>query len=247
MRDAGSDGWYADAFGEHYLDLYSHRDVEEAALFTRVLAGWVPLEGALVLDMACGAGRYIEALRRARARTVGLDLSAALLARAAEMGVKPLVRGDMRSLPFGARVFDGVISMFTSFGYFPEMSDEMAVLREVARCLRPAGWFVIDYMNSAEVRRSLEPSSSRTAGSLRAIERRRIDDETERVVKEVRLYDGDRLVKEYTEIVRLLGAGQLESMLVGAGLDVLCLMGDYEGGVFDEGSSPRMIACCRRR
>jgi SAM-dependent methyltransferase len=247
MNDAGSDEWYADAFDEHYLDLYSYRDVEEAALFTGVIAEQVSLRGALVLDLACGAGRYMETLRDAGAMTVGLDLSPALLARASDSGGGPLVRGDMRRLPFGAGVFDGVISMFTSFGYFPEIADEMAVLKGVARCLKASGWFVIDYMNSAEVRRSLEPSSSRRAGDLTAREKRRIEEDGERVVKEVSLYDGDRLVKEYTEIVRLLSAEELKKMLAGAGLGVLRLMGDYHGGAFDEGASPRMIAYCRKR
>ncbi len=247
MKNKGSDDWYADAFDEHYLDLYSYRDVEEAALFTGVLGEHVHLTGALILDLACGAGRYVETLREAGASAVGLDLSPALLARAVRAGARPLVRGDMRRLPFGAGVFDGVISMFTSFGYFPEIEDEMAVLRGVARCLKPEGWFVIDYMNSAEVRRSLEVSSSRRAGDLLAVERRWIDEDGERVVKEVRLYDGDQLVKEYTEVVRLLDAEKLQRMLAGAGFEVLRLAGDYNGGAFAEARSSRMIAFCRKR
>ena len=74
--------WYKEWFGEEYLELYAHRDHGEAQVqvdfVNRFLGG--PKEPRAVLDLACGAGRHTEALRRAGYRTVGVDLSITLLA-----------------------------------------------------------------------------------------------------------------------------------------------------------------------
>ncbi len=246
MKNKDPDDWYRDAFDEYYADLYSHRDKEEAAEFVRTLGGEFCLTGARVLDLACGAGRHVEALSESGAAPVGGDLSAALLREAQLVTAAPLVRADMRYLPFGPEVFHGAISMFTSFGYFSHLEDELAVLGEIRRVLVPDGWFVIDYMNSTFVRGSLDPRSVREVGGLRVIEERSVDQDGIRVMKRVRLFDGDRMLKEYVEAVRLLEREDLSGMLDAAGLRPLKYIGDYSGGAFSERRSERMIALCRR-
>lgn len=247
MIENDSSQWYREAFDEYYVDLYSHRDSAEAGLFIDHLKGSVKLEGEVVLDLACGGGRYLEALESAGARAVGLDLSKALLVRAFAAGIERIVRGDMRELPFAGGSMDGVISMFTSFGYFPDLAEEMAVLGEVARCLTTGGWFVIDYMNSTLVRKSLEPETRKQVGHLNVLERRWIEEDGARVVKEVRLTDRGHLVRGYTEMVRLLDAADLKGMLVQAGLEPERLWGDYSGGDYSEEVSPRLIAFSRKK
>ncbi len=238
--------WYREAFDDYYVDLYSHRNKEEASRFVGSLGRLVVLKGARVLDLACGTGRYIGALSSAGASPVGLDLSTALLEEASRAGAEPLVRGDMRAIPFARAAFDGAVSMFTSFGYFSDIDDELAVLREVHRCLKPGGWFVIDYMNSSLVRATLVPSSVRRLGSLRAVERRRIDEDGRRVAKDIELYEGERLVKRHTEVVRLLEMEELSAMLAAAGLRIRRLLGGYAGEEYDRDGSHRMIALCRK-
>lgn len=247
MKDNGPYDWYRDAFDEYYAGLYSHRDKEEASEFVRTLGAEFYLPGARVLDVACGAGRHVEALSKSGAEPVGTDLSAALLREAQLETAAPLVRADMRYLPFGPKVFHGAISMFTSFGYFSHLEDEVAVLGEIRRVLVPDGWFVIDYMNSAFVRGSLDPRSVREVGGLRVIEERSVDRDGIRVIKRVRLFDGDRMLKEHVEAVRLLDRRDLSGMLEATGIKPLRFMGDYSGGAFSEKRSERMIALCRRR
>lgn len=246
MSGTDSDQWYREAFDEYYVDLYAHRDSVEATQFVGLLKGHVTLQNALVLDLACGGGRHMVALAEAGAGPVGLDLSPALLKRAAHVVRGPLIRGDMRSLPLSGGVLDGVISVFTSFGYFPELKDEMAALREVERCLKRGGWFVIDYMNASLVKRSLKSESRRKVGGMEVFERRSVTPGGDRVIKEIEIREQGGLVKRYRESVRLLDRDQLNAMLLEAGLEPTVLMGDYSGEEYREDDSPRMMALCKK-
>jgi len=154
--------WYEVAFDRFYPILYSHRDAEEAVhvidTFGDYLEGKIP-----VLDMACGDGRYLKALRGAGHRAIGLDLSHYLLLRALEESEHRgmIAQGDMRRLPFLDASFGAVINMFTSFGYFSADTDNLLVFREVRRVLTRRDRF---YRETAHV---IIDVSERTPDALR--------------------------------------------------------------------------------
>jgi len=75
-----------------------------------------------------------------------VDYSRDLLARAKRRGHSDTLRytrADMRSLPkrWTSR-FDAVLNLFTSFGFFIDPADDVRVIREFARVLRPGGILV---------------------------------------------------------------------------------------------------------
>src|SRR5678815_825721 len=78
----------------------------------------------------------------------GLDLSAESIrqARHSQRSNLRYVRQDMRQ-PFGVNAFDCVLNFFTSFGYFDEAADHLAVARNISASLRPGGRLVLDYLN----------------------------------------------------------------------------------------------------
>jgi len=93
--------------------------------------------GDLVLDVATGTGLVARALcERYRCRVVGLDRSADMLsAAAARDGHIPLVRGRAERLPFADASFDHL-----TFTYLLRyVDDPAAVMRELARVVRPGG------------------------------------------------------------------------------------------------------------
>ena len=121
-------------------------------------AAWKALRlkhGARVLDLACGTGRHSILLARRGATVVGVDKTAAYLAeaRARAHGLRNCLfaRGDMRRLPFNGE-FDAAMNLWTSFGYFAKESEDLAVLKGVARALRPGGLFLIELVDHAWVR-----------------------------------------------------------------------------------------------
>ncbi len=97
----------------------------------------------LVLDVACGPGAVTRRLaQKTTARIIGLDLSAAMLARGqadiahAHLGDRvSLVRARGEDLPFSDSVFDAL-----TFTYLLRyVSDPAATLREMARVVKPGG------------------------------------------------------------------------------------------------------------
>jgi demethylmenaquinone methyltransferase / 2-methoxy-6-polyprenyl-1,4-benzoquinol methylase len=101
-----------------------------------------PRDRQRILDVATGTGMVAAELRaRADCSVVGIDQSAAMLARArrrfaaAHDGRVELVEGEAERLPFADASFDGV-----SFTYLLRyVEDPAATLVELARVLRPGG------------------------------------------------------------------------------------------------------------
>lgn len=102
-----------------------------------------PHDGDLVLDVACGpcsVGR--EILGRARARVVGIDLSAEMLAAGERTRQRHgladrlvLVRGRGEELPFADGTFDAL-----TFTYLLRyVADPAATVAELVRVVRPGG------------------------------------------------------------------------------------------------------------
>jgi SAM-dependent methyltransferase len=234
--------WYEERFDAAYLEAYAHRDAAEAERATRHLLEPIGLCGRLVLDLACGAGRYAATMRARGARVVGLDLSAALLAAAAASGAWR-VRGDMRRLPFGDRTFDVAISMFTSFGYFATADEDRGVLAEVARVLVPGGTFVLDTLNATALGATLGAETRRHAAGWSIVERRRLDGEC--IVKEIEMQRGGER-RTGTERVRLWTREDLESAFAAFGLAVTAVFGDYDAGAFAAATSPRLVLRAER-
>jgi SAM-dependent methyltransferase len=103
--------------------------------------------GARILDVPCGYGRHAAALARRGFRVVGVDLSRAMIAegrrRFTEGPRLRFRRADMRRLGFDEE-FDAVVNLYTSFGYFTT-AENQAVLRRMARALKPGGRLLIDH------------------------------------------------------------------------------------------------------
>jgi len=237
--------WFEQWFGEEYLQLYPHRDGEDARRVIALIAGTVALHRAQVLDLACGPGRHAEHLAAHGATVTGFDLSMPLLSRAKRhsSGVRRWVRGDMRLLPFCGGIFDLVVNLFTSFGYFAEDPEHLAVIRDVARTLTPGGMLVMDYLNADFVRSNLVANEQVVLGSRRVEIERKLTDGGRFVVKEMHLANEGR---SFLERVRLFSQDDLVQMMEDAGLTVTARFGSYDGDPLSS-DSPRTILMAELR
>lgn len=233
--------WYHEWFGDVYLDLYPHRDEEEAAVAVGLFTSVTELPpGSRVLDLACGDGRHLPPLEKAGYRTLGMDLSRTLLDRARRRpATRALVQGDMRRLPFAESSLGGVANFFTSFGYFRKRADDTRVLREIRRTLRPGGAFLIDFLNAPHVRAHLVPEDVRSLGDAVVRQRRMIEDGF--VVKRIEIEEPSRSEpRRYSERVRLYEPDELQRLVEREGFRVEARLGDYEGREHDP-ETPRCV------
>ena len=234
--------WYETAFGDFYLELYSHRDQAEAERVLGLAFAQDELRNRTVIDVACGAGRYLEELHRRGAWALGVDLSPALLhaARERNSGLH-LALADMRTLPLCDRAVDWALSLFTSFGYFESMEEHRELAHELSRVVRRG--VIVDVPNPRHLERNLVPESSREVGKHRIDERRRLLQDPARVVKRVKIRDmSGELVREYEERVMLFSPASFVGLFETAGLSATEMYGDYEGTPFRENESPRQLA-----
>jgi len=228
--------WYQEWFGEEYLELYAHRDEEEArlqvAFFERECG---PLPGP-VLDLACGMGRHIQELHARGYQVVGCDLSYTLLRTGIrEYGPMALTRADMRHLPFGDGVFAGLVNFFTSFGYFAEEEENVQVVREMARVLRTDATFLFDYLNvNRELDNLVQRETRETPRGPVRIER--WFDRNDRSFNK-RMTIGE---KRYLERVRGYDLEEISAMFAACKLSIRSAWGDFDGSSFTR-TSPRLI------
>lgn len=117
---------------------------------------------AKVLDLACGVGRHSVLFAKLGFDVVGLDFSKNYLAEAKKSAIKTkskvkFVRGDMKNLGphFDSESFDLVVSLYNSFGYFKTRNEDLRMLKEAYRVLKPGGKFVINTLNGNGVKAAL--------------------------------------------------------------------------------------------
>ncbi|MDZ4732408.1 MAG: class I SAM-dependent methyltransferase [Nitrospirota bacterium] len=107
-----------------------------------LLAEWLqslPI-GARLLDLGCGGGQDADDLGQRGYRVVGLDrTSALLLAGRRRYRSLPLVRADLRDLPFHSTSFDGLWAA-ASLMHLPK-PDARRILTDLSRLVRPGGLF----------------------------------------------------------------------------------------------------------
>ena len=231
--------WFESWFGTEYLDLYPHRDERDAERVVGLLRGNLPWQdGWRVLDVACGPGRHISALAQAGARVFGFDLSRILLTRARSITARPLVRADMRALPFRGGSMDLAVNLFTSFGYFATDAEHDCALGEMLRIVRPGGWFVIDFLDAGAVRAGLVAEEVQQLGGAGVQVRRQITDQG-RFVRKTMVLPGGQQVEER---VRLFTTLELREMIERHGARVVSGFGDYDGAPLGSGARVILMA-----
>ena len=235
--------WFESGATEEYLDVYGHRGDEEAAhlarLVDRCAAG---IARGRALDVGCGSGRHLRQMRSDR-WIVGLDLSVPLLRIARQMEADtPLVRADMRALPFGAASFTLVVNLFTSFGYFGDDREHQQAIGEIARVVRPGGMFVLDFLNAVDIERTLVAYDERHVGLSTIEETRQISADGRYVTKNIRFRNSELTFRER---VRLFRPAELIELVTHAGFEVVNLLGDYSGALYTA-ESPRAIVVSRK-
>ena len=238
-------------FSDFYLRAYAAEEesekAEAQALGAAKLAGVEP--GAELLDVPCGYGRHASALARRGFRVVGVDLSRAMIAQARRRFAPgprlTFVRRDMRRIAFREE-FDAVINLYTSFGYFTPAQNQ-AVLRRMARALRPGGTLLVDHRDPV-YDATLPRRPWYRAGAKRFIlEDRRFDRRTG-ITESTQLViaTGPRLIRQRRLRFQEFTLAEWRRMLRRAGLRLRRAYSGYDGRPYRAGATGRLIVVAER-
>ena len=252
----GYEGWddYAPFYDWENARTLGRRDVP----FWRNLA---TRAGGPVLELGCGTGRIAVPVGRAGVHLVGIDRSAAMLARARRRvqrarlgGHIHLVRGDIRHLPFAAakpeRAANTVAGRFAlviaPYGVLQSLlreRDLAATLEASFRVLEPGGTFglelVADLPSWKEYRKrvSLTGWRRRPGGTHVTLTETVRQDRAARLT----IFDQEfterrgrqRRTQRFALTFRTLSVPQMVRRLEKAGFTITALLGDYAGGPWD--------------
>jgi SAM-dependent methyltransferase len=240
----GWSGWddYAPFYDWENARTLGRRDVP----FWRTLA---TRAGGPVLELGSGTGRIALPLGRAGAHVVGLDRSAAMLARARQRvrratlrGRVDLVRGDIRHLPFRGD-FPLVVAPYGILQSLLRERDLTSTLEAVHDVLEPGGTFgmelAADLPSWQEYRKrvSLKGWRRRAGGShVTLVETVRQD-----AARKLTIFDQEfterrgrvRRTHRFSLAFRTLTVPQMARRLQKTGFEVTALLGDYRGGPWD--------------
>jgi SAM-dependent methyltransferase len=228
-----------------YSDMLSDELSErQVAFLVEKLALDRPLR---LLDLGCGHGRHANRLAALGHQVTGFDRSPGFLelARqdAAAGGVRVDYRlGDMRRLDYD-EVFDRALMMFTVFGYFSD-DENLLVLRNIARALKPGGKLLFDIQNRDVFLVGYRSDSVMEKEGNLMIDRHTYDMLTGRIYnRRIVIRDGVRRDKPF--FVRLYNASEVRDLLRLAGLELEQIYGGWEAQPLST-ESRRMIIIARK-
>jgi D-alanine-D-alanine ligase len=117
-----------------------------------------------ILDLCCGQGRHTLELARRGYNAEGLDQSHYLIQRARSTakreGLQVRFReGDARRLPYRTDTYDVVLVLGNSFGYFDSVEEDLRILTELRRILKPWGRVLLDVADGEYLKGHFQPRS----------------------------------------------------------------------------------------
>lgn len=108
--------------------------------------------GSKILEGGCGKGQFVYSLQERGYEAYGIDFAENIIGRL--RSIFPLHHfelGDVRSLPYPDNSFDGYWSLGV-IEHFYEGPD--AILKEMARVIRPGGYLFITFPHMSKLRRN---------------------------------------------------------------------------------------------
>ena len=232
--------WFTSWFDtSYYHTLYKHRNDADAQFFMRNITSFLELpKTSHIADLACGKGRHSVYLNSLNYQVTGGDLSKNSIEHAKQFENESLhfEVWDMRD-PIKEQ-YDAIFNLFTSFGYFDDDTEDIAILKSIKNGLKEHGVFVLDFLNVEKVKKSLVTSEIKTIDGIEFNIKREIKNGF--ILKHIS-FIADEKQHNYTEQVKFLTLAKMQMYFKEAGLNLKHVFGNYSLNEFDENTSDRLI------
>jgi len=167
LEDHVQPDWWRNIF--NYLYLKTDADVVDDLNITRKEVDLFSTTLNLttddtILDLCCGQGRHALEINKRGFKVEGLDRSRYLIQKAKALAKKENLsvkfrEGDARKLPFPPDSFEVVMMLGNSFGYFETVQDDLRILKEIFRVLKPWGRLLLDVTDGEYLREKFQARS----------------------------------------------------------------------------------------
>ena len=144
--------------------------------------------------------------------------------------------------PLEGYSFDFVLNLFTSFGYFDELEENVTMLKSIHSYLESDGELIIDFMNAVLVERNMVNEEVKTVDGIDFMINRSIQNGF--IEKSISFSDKGESYN-YKEKVRNLRLSDFEKILKASDFKIVDVYGNYQLEEFNENKSDRLIICVR--
>jgi SAM-dependent methyltransferase len=139
--------------------------------------------------------------------------------------------------------FNAVLNLFTSFGYFDDLTDNQKVIDAIHEMLLPEGLLVIDFMNAERVVKKLVKQEVKEVDGIEFHVKRNFDGQ--HIFKTIDFKDNGKNFS-FTERVQALKESDFTAMLALRGFKIIRTFGNFDLSSFDEKTSDRLIIIAKK-
>jgi D-alanine-D-alanine ligase len=228
--------WWKRLFDETYLitDARSVCDDELTSREVDFLENVLELEKSWpVLDLCGGHGRHaIELSRRGFQDVTVLDYSQVLInlgkERAEEENLNTVfLRNDARDTGLPNQRFKVIMIMASSLGYLPDEAEDIKILREASRLLKPEGSLLLDLPNMEYVLTHFTPLAWHEANDDILVCRQRSLYKSVITCREVVISKKRGLIRDETFSTRLYSQEKISEILTSVGFSTVKTHKDF--------------------
>lgn len=239
--------WFDDeSFWEDMLPkLFSSEHWENAPFETADIINLLGLKkNNNLLDLCCGPCRHALEFARFGLNVTGVDRSEKYLgiasekAKAAKINLS-LVQSDMKDYSSNER-FDAIINLYTSFGFYDDIEDELKVLKNMHASLKTGGKLLIDLLGKELIASIYKERDWQEIDGILFLEERLVTPNWEKLQNRWIAVKGDKR-RDYNFELRLFSGVELINLLNKAGFSSVKLYGDLDGSPYDADAS-RLVA-----
>ena len=239
--------WFVNWFdSKYYHILYSDRTDYEAHNFIYQLKNHLSLDSKeKVLDLGCGRGRHSKTLSEFFKTLDGIDISKENIDFATSNKSKNqnFYLSDMRNFKM-SNSYGYIFNLFTSFGYFDDLSDNVKVLENCNHHLKKNGLLIIDFLNAKKIKKTIKniQEIKTISNIIFEIDKYILNNY---IFKKIKIIDGDSVLN-FVEKVQLFELDDFIEMLEKTGFTEISAFGDYKMNPYYSNSN-RLILCAKKR
>ncbi len=224
--------WWKNIFDEIYLQTDARSVCNDELTFIEVdfLEEALDFNKSLpILDLCGGQGRHsLELSRRGFKNVITLDYSECLVSlgkkRARREALNTVfIRGDARCTGFRSQIFQSIIIMGSSFGYFVQEEENQKILNEAFRLLLPKGFLLLDIPDQDYVLRKFKPFGCHKIRDDIEVSRYREVSHNIIYCREIVVSTKKGPIRESTYCTRLYSPEKISALLNAAGFSKLAL------------------------